>query len=145
MKDKEYYESLDKRSKEYKEWKKNYDNAPEGLGDVIEKVTEVTGVKKLVKKVFGDDCGCKERKAKANDFIRFKPVNCFTEQEFIAWTEFRERENPNTLTYAEQQFVNDMHESIFKRNTKLCSGCGGAGRLKGFIENLNEFYESYLN
>jgi len=38
MKDKEYYESLDKRTKEYKEYKT-------GLGDVIAEVTKAVGVK----------------------------------------------------------------------------------------------------
>ncbi len=39
----EYYLGLDKRSKEYKEWKKQQPS--EGLGDTIEKITEATGIK----------------------------------------------------------------------------------------------------
>ena len=35
---------LDKRTKEYKEWKKNYDNFDKGLGDKVEKVFKKTGV-----------------------------------------------------------------------------------------------------
>ena len=35
MKDVDYYNSLDKRSKEYKDWKKA--QKAEGLGDVVEK------------------------------------------------------------------------------------------------------------
>ena len=38
----------DKRTKAYKEWKKKFDAAPEGLGDTVEKVTEATGIKKLL-------------------------------------------------------------------------------------------------
>ena len=40
-----------------------------GLGDVIEKVTTVTGIKKVVEtaaKVTGKDCGCAKRKELAN-------------------------------------------------------------------------------
>jgi len=35
-----------------------------GLGDKIEKLTEKTGIKKVVKMIFGEDCGCEERKKK---------------------------------------------------------------------------------
>ncbi len=38
---------LDKRTKEYKEWKKK--QKAEGLGDIVEKITEATGIKNVVK------------------------------------------------------------------------------------------------
>lgn len=37
------------------------------LGDLIEKITTYTGIKWLVKKIWGDDCGCEDRKNKYND------------------------------------------------------------------------------
>ena len=50
-------EPKDKRTKAYKEWKKNFDaknqNKSKGLGDDIEKITEATGIKKVVKWAFG--------------------------------------------------------------------------------------------
>ena len=52
-KNEEYYLGLDKRSKEYKDWKKQ--QPVEGLGDVIEKVSEATGIKKAIKWLAGDD------------------------------------------------------------------------------------------
>ena len=36
------------------------------LGDLIEKITTYTGIKWLTKKIFGEDCGCEERKNKLN-------------------------------------------------------------------------------
>ena len=42
-----------------------------GLGDLVEKVTEKTGIKKVVESVV-KDCGCKERKDKLNDLVPFK-------------------------------------------------------------------------
>ena len=56
----EYYENLDKRTKEYKaysEWKEAQEASPEGLGDSIEKITEATGIKAAVKFLAGEDCG----------------------------------------------------------------------------------------
>lgn len=55
----------------------NKDNAPkkraprkkpqvEGLGDAIDKVTTATGIKKVVKAVVGEDCGCEERRDRLN-------------------------------------------------------------------------------
>tara|TARA_R100001443_G_scaffold21207_2_gene33481 strand:- start:1686 stop:1844 length:159 start_codon:yes stop_codon:yes gene_type:complete len=46
-----------------------------GLGDTIEKITKVTGIKKVVDKVSeatGKDCGCNKRKKALN---RFFPYN----------------------------------------------------------------------
>ena len=37
----------DKRSKAYKEWKKNHSEASKGLGDSVEKFTEATGNKEV--------------------------------------------------------------------------------------------------
>ena len=42
-----------------------------GLGDPIAKFTKVTGIKKLVKKVVGENCGCSERQAALNRFLPY--------------------------------------------------------------------------
>ncbi len=75
-------EPKDKRTKEYKEWKKNFDSKSKGLGDDIEKITEATGIKKAVKWAFGEDCGCEERKEKLNNLFKYKRPECLTEEEF---------------------------------------------------------------
>ena len=44
-----------------------------GLGDSIEKITEITGIKKVVEKVTGKKgCGCKERKEALNKKFPYK-------------------------------------------------------------------------
>ena len=40
------------------------------IGDFVEKITKATGIKWLVKKIWGDDCGCDERKDKLNNIFR---------------------------------------------------------------------------
>ena len=70
-KDENYYENLDKRTKEYKEWKAKREAASEGVGDAVEKVLKATGVADVVKFIAGEDCGCDERKAKLNKLCRF--------------------------------------------------------------------------
>lgn len=48
----------------------------QGLGDTISKITEATGIDKLVK----DDCGCEERRQMLNKLFEYKlkVVNCPT-------------------------------------------------------------------
>ena len=43
-----------------------------GLGDLVEKVTEKTGIKSLVEKVTGKDCGCGKRRDKLNKLVPFR-------------------------------------------------------------------------
>ena len=45
-----------------------------GLGDSIEKITQATGIKKVIDKVnevTGKDCGCKKRKDKLNKLFPY--------------------------------------------------------------------------
>lgn len=37
------------------------------FGDLIERITFYTGIKWLVKKIFGADCGCDERQEQLNE------------------------------------------------------------------------------
>ena len=43
----------------------------EGLGDLVAKVTEVTGIKAVVEVVAGDNCGCAQRQQKLNEMFPF--------------------------------------------------------------------------
>ena len=43
----------------------------QGLGDVVESITQATGIDKVVHAVLGDDCGCDERKEKLNKLFPF--------------------------------------------------------------------------
>ena len=44
-----------------------------GLGDSIERITEITGIKKVVENVTGKkDCGCKKRKEALNKKFPYK-------------------------------------------------------------------------
>lgn len=54
----------------------------EGLGDTIDKITTVTGIKAAVKAVVGDDdCGCEERRKRLNEMFPYnnKEENANTE------------------------------------------------------------------
>jgi len=43
-----------------------------GIGDLVEEVTKRTGIKSLVEKVTGKDCGCAARRDKLNKLVPFR-------------------------------------------------------------------------
>jgi len=133
----------DKRTKRYKEWVARYENASEGVGDTVEKITEATGIKKAVKFIAGEDCGCDERKSKLNYLFPYNKPNCFTESEFDFLSEIFENNNW-ALRSVNAQKVKEMYV-IYNRvfNTADSpSGCNScvANRFK----KLERLYKEYL-
>jgi hypothetical protein len=56
-----------------------------GLGDTIEKITKVTGIKKVVdsvSKATGKDCGCGKRKDALNKNFPYNPKGSWLSQRF---------------------------------------------------------------
>ena len=150
-KDKEYYQSIDKRSKEYRQWKESQvvNKEPKRLGDVIESITEATGIKKVVEKIFGEDCGCEERRKKLNTVHlpeRFKVRRCLTEEQFNQYKAYRER---RTLDYktSDVQIMIDIFAHVFAIQyhlSELCLNCQGSYKvIKSIEDKLDVVYESY--
>ena len=129
-------EPKDKRTKAYKQWKKEFDKKNSiGLGDVVEKITEVTGVKKAVESIT-DDCGCNERKQKLNKLrFRFPVVRCFTEEQHNQWTSHRKLH-----VWTREQQINvliPIYKHLFSRQLKPQSCC-----LDQFIKEIDKVYEN---
>ena len=136
-------EPKDKRTKEYKEWKKNFNEQNSvGLGDVVEKVTKATGIKKLVETFTpdGKDCGCDKRKEKLNNVrMRFPVVRCFTEQQYNDWTKFISRSDKNSVTRKQQtDVIIPIYKQLFARQLKPMSCC-----VKPYIDEIQRVYEKY--
>ena len=140
MKDIEYYESLDKRTKEYKEWKatfkaKQEENQPEGLGDVVAEITKATGIDKVAEKVANalgyDDCGCDERRKKWNKAFNFnKQPECPTEEEFTYLRDYFAVER-DKITYEDRVKIYAIYNRVFRRAERptSCTAC--------FMEKVN--------
>lgn len=129
----------DKRTKAYKEWAKKHAQASEGLGDTVEKITTATGIKKAVKWLAGEDCGCRERQKKMNEIWRYQKPKCFSEKEFelikMAVDTKKSKFSPN-----EQEEYKQIYERIF--NTKVqCTPCSFA---KVVWKDLLAVYNLYL-
>ena len=130
---------IDKRTKEYKEYKKKFeDKNTVGAGDVIEKITKKTGIKKVVKFVAGEDCGCDKRKEKANDLFRWKIARCPTEPQYNWMKSFFSKKVPNEITADQQREINRILNHTFNLRLKHVNCCMGQR-----IKNLEKLYKTY--
>ena len=120
-----------------------------GLGDTIEKITEATGIKKVVKKLFGDDCGCNERKDKLNKLFPYKRTiqRCLTEEQYKEYQEYQTRRTLNVWQEKDIELLIRLYSWVFaiQYNSKdLCRNCGGSGKILLRITNeLDKVVSSY--
>ena len=138
----EYYENLDKRTKEYKsyaEWKENQEAASTGLGDSIEKITEATGIKAAVKFIAGEDCGCDQRKDKLNKLFNYNKPNCLTEEEYNFLADFYSQPR-NVISGLDKQQLLTIYNRVFNANKRMtsCSAC-----MRNIYGKLKEYFEAY--
>lgn len=113
--------------------------AAKGLGDTIEKITEATGIKAAVKAVFGDDCGCEERKEKLNRMFPYRKPNCLTEDEYNYLDAFFSR-NANQLTIKDQEQLLRIHNRVLNQKDTM-SSCTQCWRER--IANLKKIHNEY--
>ena len=111
-----------------------------GLGDDIKKFTDKTGLSKLVKTIFGDDCGCEERQQKLNNmFPNFKNIRPFTKDEKeIYESVIPEVEKTTMVNRKNQSILNGIYKAVFNTPAKW-SSCGPCN--KRTLENLKKVYE----
>ena len=138
-KDKEYYENLDRRTKEYKEWKARNEKKSKGLGDDIKKFTKATGIDKAVKFIAGEDCGCDERQKALNKLFAYDVPECLTEDEFNYLNQFF-KNKPVVISHDTQKKLLEIHNRIFSKQLELtsCSSC-----VKRMIERLQKVMKNY--
>ena len=110
----------------------------QGLGDKVEKVLEVTGVKAVVKAVLGDDCGCEEKKQKLN-LLGWGKVNCLEDEEYNYLHAFFES-NPKVVRPSEQIELVKIARRVFNRKYEV-SGCSGC--VRDLVNKLKAVYETY--
>ena len=149
-----YYETIDKRSKdyrEYKEWKtskrsedynklkQNVETQSKGVGDTVAKITKATGVDKLVKFIAGEDCGCDERQVQLNKLFSYKKINCISEDDYTYLNDFI-NSNPRKVTHNQQVRLIKIHNNVFNTNQRetSCEPC-----MIGIVNKLKKYLEVY--
>ena len=133
----------DKRTKEYKEWKKRFEekqsDKPEGLGDVVKSITTATGIDKLVKFVAGEDCGCDERQKKLNEMFSFNKPKCFNEYEFEWLSDFLKVKR-GSVNIEQRKKIYEIYNRVFGTSLEVssCPSC-----LLNIIRRLDAIYKTY--
>lgn len=94
-----------------------------GLGDTIEKITEATGIKKVVKAIAGEDCGCDDRRDALNKLFPYKKIQpeCLDpdEIEYLSSGILRKR----TLPYKDREKIATIHARVFKHKFDIPCTC----------------------
>ena len=129
----------DKRTKAYKEWVKKHAKSSEGLGDTVEKITTATGIKKVVKWMAGEDCGCDQRKEKLNKMFRYKKPECLNKNEFEL-IKMAVDTKKNTFSSQEQDQYKQIYERVFKVKVD-CTPCSFRSTV---WKDLISLYNQYL-
>ena len=148
-----YYETIDKRSKdyrEYKEWKatkdsykalkKNVEKRSKGLGDTVAKITKAVGIDKIVEFIAGDDCGCDERQGRWNKDFAYKTVKCLKEEDYVYLIDFYKRKK-TTIGYDDKVRIVGIYNYVFSTNEKRTTSCSSC--ISKIVKNLARYMESY--
>lgn len=111
----------------------------QGLGDTIEQITEATGIKKLVKFIAGDDCGCDARKEKLNALFPYHKPECLTEDEYNYLEESKVLEK-NTIKPSEQDAILKIYNRVFhvSREPTSCASC-----LRDIVIKMQKVFAEY--
>jgi hypothetical protein len=123
---------------------------PKGLGDVIENITEATGIKAIVEAFTpeGKDCGCDKRKEKLNKLFPIKTkANCFTKEQHDTWKLFKEVRTIR-ITHEQILMICELYSNIFNLPywKPSCFACSGTARTIGtMIDKLDVVYNTYEN
>lgn len=113
-----------------------------GLGDTVESFTKATGIKSLVKKIFGDDCNCDQRKQKLNKIWRYNKVNWLNAEEYQWITEYSKRKSKSKLTRDDQWVIFRMFNRVFEAGLKdkdIWCSCSP----KRYVDALNKLIAVY--
>lgn len=110
-----------------------------GLGDTIEKITQATGIDKLVKFVAGEDCGCEERKKKLNVMFPYNKPVCLTEQEHEYLKNYYDSKIVQ-VKHSVQVEILKIFNRVFNQNLQptSCSDC-----YRDIHYKLEKLYNTY--
>lgn len=118
--------------------------ADDGIGSVIETITEATGVKKIVDKVAEavgvEDCGCRARAKALNKLFPFKKTNDLMNEDYVYLHKFF-KTNAKSVNPKIQSELVKIYNNVFnaRRQVTSCSSC-----VAQMIEELRTIYSSVL-
>lgn len=115
------------------------EDVSEGFGDTLEKVFEKTGIKKLVKFIAGEDCGCDERKKKLNELFPYRKPNCLTEEEYLILEDFFANGSLEIKPSTQKSLLSVYNRVLnLKQEPTTCTSC-----WRDIINQLKKIYNQY--
>ena len=147
FKDDAYYDGIDKRTKEYKQWaafkQEQLDKQVKGVGDVVEKITEATGIKDAVKSFFNDeDCGCDKRRDLLNEKLPFRnqAVKCLEEEDYHYLKSFFSRTRDRIDSRNTEKLIN-IYNYVFGKNEGVptCTNCPNSN-FRSYVNRLHQYF-----
>ena len=115
-------------------------NKPKGLGDTIEQITEATGIKKVVKAIAGEDCGCDARKEKLNKLFPYsRQPECLDQEEidYLSGGVLKKK----TLNHDERVKIAEIHSRVFNHKFDVPCTCSPKIWIQ-WIRELNELLDA---
>jgi len=111
----------------------------QGLGDTIEQITTATGIKKLVKFIAGEDCGCDERKEKLNKIFPYFKPNCLEEEEYNYLTDFFNNRKNSIKPSEQTQLLKIYNRALNQKQESItCADC-----WREIIKKIKTLYDAY--
>ena len=122
-----------------KEVEEEVKHESKGLGDTIDKITTATGIKRLVKFIAGEDCGCNERKEKLNKMFPYQKPLCLTEDEYDYLTNYFATCG-NSIKVSQQEVLLKIFNRVMRdgRKPSSCADCWREIHL-----TLKKVYDAY--
>ena len=91
--------------------------------------------------MFGEDCGCDERKEALNKMLSYKVVNCLEEQEYNYLSDFFDKKITQ-VNRVEQRELLKIYNRVFN-DKKVMTSCGSC--IRTITNELNSLYKTYGN
>lgn len=110
-----------------------------GLGDTVENILAATHVDKVAKWLFGDDCGCEERKKKLNEIFPYRKMQCLEEDEYNVLKRFFSRDYAE-VKVSDQNELLKVYNRVFsvKQEPTSCADC-----WREIVNKLKQVYKEY--
>lgn len=116
-----------------------------GLGDVVERITEATGIKAAVEifsEATGIDCGCEDRKKLLNKLFPIsRAPKCMTADQFESWKKYRESRS-EIIGKDQQKLIATLHADLFNHAYHEPCTCSPKRWIQ-MVKDLDRLFDTY--